>query len=809
MRRNPDDVEFVERIDDADTFLSGRGRLVQTDSNHQAYAVIRSLDWHPNCTIVTEYFYPEATAILARLGEPMRKNSEQMGFDPKYWGNKLDAYPKWETVWWREVVQNARDARGPERPDGPDLIQLECREETFRDLDGNEVEAVRCSCEDNGIGMSAETLRKAFLTFGGSEKPTGSTGGFGDAKEIIIIPWLGFEIWTRDKIARGRHNTFDIVDAPKSLSGTKVTVWMPRDRATTVVHATAFVERCNLPMRITVNGKSVRADLMGGEQVFSRPVEAYVNRDYQNVGSVAIFHNARSRRRGFLIRARGLYMFDRYLDDSSYKGIVYVELTGHPRDLFDQKRVELSYNTNVRSLIDQFVADLTVDPRTTLKKERADKGKMRELFKGTGALRVQQGLAAEVAAQMAMQAPVPEQKTWKDGAVEFSDAAIEKIAELAGREPTQEPGAHVPPIVSNGGAIREMLRETKFVSRDHAASALRLMAWQPVFLLINSVDYYQVPAKVRPDGMTPTYQKLAELWTELCRFVLMRLGWTKPFGTGFIFEWNDEEEGTVLAAYTSNDYGDDNLDFLVLNPIKLKKKDTKYDSHGDVSRVIYDEVVRWELTNDETLKMLCAAAIHECTHMVNGIGRHNEAFTSAMTENMGAMMDMYPVAKKIRKAVMSHQAATRRKTGSETVASANALTVRWRIYGPSGPRDEVDIIGSMKVPPEIGEATGAVAGGNSVAVISQTSGSTEDAGTLKAEVEVAVYGKDDLYHPKFATERFTYDREGGGGFREDAQSRALKWAEKTIAGFLKVPVRGETYSKEISAAEADLRQRIP
>ena len=71
------DADFIERIDDLDGFLREE-RFVQTDSNEQAYSVIRALDsWNPNVHIVTEEYFPEAVAILARIGgEPLALGAE-------------------------------------------------------------------------------------------------------------------------------------------------------------------------------------------------------------------------------------------------------------------------------------------------------------------------------------------------------------------------------------------------------------------------------------------------------------------------------------------------------------------------------------------------------------------------------------------------------------------------------------------------------------------------------------------------------------------------------------------------------------
>jgi len=634
---------LLERVDDVAALLRRPGTY-QTTSRYQAYSVLKALDWDPRVEVTSELFAAKEDVIVVRVDpKRLKRNPEVMGFDPAYWTNKLDGYPHWETAWWRECIQNSRDA-------GATKIGLECYE---RDLNGTQT--VMCSVSDDGRGMTEDVLRRAFLTFGGSAKEAGSVGGFGDAKELIIIPWLRYEIRTNDLIATGIHNTFDVKRSETPIQGTVVRVWMPREKATTLTYASGLLERCNLPsITFALNGRRVKADAGGGEL----KEEAELRRDGSRVGVLRIYHNPRSRKRGFLIRARGLYMFEKYVPESQYKGVVYVELEGNARDLFDQKRVNLRWDTGVATMIDEFIAELTVDKSAL---ERKGKGKERKFYDGDR-FAVMAGQASETAAQLAMAAPVSEMKKWKDEKVSFDDSQVTQIVEHLERVDAEEerreaerPESAV--VVRVPLATRVMLEETKFVGADHAANAMRLVAWKPTFLLVNEVDFYSVPSKARPEGMTPTYRTLLTLWAEICRFTLMRLGWTKPFGVGFIFSWDEDKGTTTLAAYTE----EQGVDFLLLNPFKLKIVDKKRDHDGDIVNIKYDDEERWKVSDEETLKMLCAAAVHEATHMVNGLERHNEAFASALTENMGALIDMLPVVKKIRSAVTSRKARAERR----------------------------------------------------------------------------------------------------------------------------------------------------
>lgn len=916
-KHDQDKPQRIFEIDDPEEFVRGYG-LYETTSQYQAYGVLKALDWHPRVEIITELFFPDHVYIVARVGTrqtsgigKIQANPSDLTweFAPDYWPRKLDKYDNWETGWWREVVQNARDAQAHK-------IEMEARLETFKDFwTGQEVEAVRVSCADDGTGMDMDLLKKAFFTWGGTDKPEGSVGGFGDAKELILLPWLGYRIHTRDTIAEGSHNRVKDMRMGSTRKGTYVTVWMPKDKATTAEYAKAFLERCNLPQIVfTVNGERIKAALGSGDLVLEKSITALTGNT--SVGKLEIFHAPRSRRRGVYVRANGVFMYERPTEESKYKGVVYIEVNAPPREVFVQARNGLNSRSDAYWAIEDFMRRLTVDPRSTLKKQKADRGKVRQMYKGK-TLSVNEGIAAEIAAKMSMAVPVPDMKSWKDGSVSLESDQVGAILEVLGKElgktPTDtdtgsisgpeeqlalftmlvignydrwalhksqqsdsiiksvaisaanawvrsfqnnnedisaaleeifhavdggsaidmkwslkdltnayqyianvigddartqavDPTDYVPqnwdrirevvrimynvPTISvsrpgqlteeqfqarvamvlliatnylmrhnqdrsalnvvfgdeqvmarewdrgrvdlilryfdrnpaaititdvqlnelyedlkkkfeyygnnswllpaneaidaakklydfssikrtsvrkdsgeydldlkpDVGAIGAMLEDMKFVGKDHAMQALRLSAWAPQFLFVNEIDYYVPPREVgydvkiqevNPGLMSSSYRKLARLWSELCRFTLMRLGWSRPFGVGFIFDWDEERESSTLAAYTQ----EESLDFLLINPIKLTVKDKKKDVEGDVIDVKYDETKRWDISDDEALKMLCAAAVHEATHMVNGISRHDENFASAMTENMGAMFDMLVVAKKIRRAL--------------------------------------------------------------------------------------------------------------------------------------------------------------
>ncbi len=94
---------------------------------------------------------------------------------PKIWGVLGGALYRARplcAISMREMFQNSRDAcRGFERT--PEIVVT---------LQTDDWKSGILTCEDNGCGMSEETLLTKFLVLGESEKTAGSTGGWGIGK---------------------------------------------------------------------------------------------------------------------------------------------------------------------------------------------------------------------------------------------------------------------------------------------------------------------------------------------------------------------------------------------------------------------------------------------------------------------------------------------------------------------------------------------------------------------------------------------------------------------------------------------------
>ena len=154
----------------------------------------------------------------------------QIRIGREFFTTALRDYEDWPEKWWREAVQNAVDAGA---------CNITCAVE-------HHPGGVAVSCEDDGSGMDEDVLINKFLVLGGTTKVTGeTTGGFGKAKELLVLPWLEWEVHSRDRLVRG-SGTYYEVSAARERHGTRLAVLMPTDQATQAPAAISFINKCEI-----------------------------------------------------------------------------------------------------------------------------------------------------------------------------------------------------------------------------------------------------------------------------------------------------------------------------------------------------------------------------------------------------------------------------------------------------------------------------------------------------------------------------------------------------------------------------------
>jgi hypothetical protein len=623
-------------------------------SSDPAYNQLRALALRGRGRIVSERDVGPGVKEVAvdvvasrSAGLAVRPNAtEQMDIDPEYFQTVKREYSDWPEKWWREVVQNAVDA-------GAKSISLGY----VKNDDGTRT----VWCEDDGGGMPLEILRTKFLRFGATTKrgEAGAAGGFGKAKELIMLPWISWSVWSQAHVANGRANRYEVSDAPRFLRGTRVEAVMASDDCTTDLAAKSFLAKCHLPgIRITVNGEPVKASMRtSGDKVLDLggdKAEVYFTRGKVFDGS------------HYFVRVKGsrgsLYTFAGYLPDD-VGGSVIVEIVKPSIDILTANRDGFS-DWRVRRQMEQFLASLAADVSSAL---RQKKGLIREKFKGEGRFDVPEAERAEGDVLARIKPMKKSAKKKNDGADEIfkvdedslsealevvSDYVREREQRVTSSSGEESTAAVTEAIGSTStAAAAEMMRSVDFGGQNHLEAAIAQLVWRPDFYIVNQVEGLRVPKRFYPATMTPRVLHLARVWTELCRYVLIQLGERERYGVGFIFA----DDAAAAHLY-------DDGHWLMLNPF--------------VSAT--DRTDIWMPNTTEHLKMLYAFAVHECTHMC-GASTHNEVFAAKMTRNMAKCADGW---KRIRQIV-----ASIRVRGEAGAKDGNEQSKRPTKTGPSGPRN--------------------------------------------------------------------------------------------------------------------------
>lgn len=450
-----------------------------------------------------ENIEPRGVKIQAmRVGTKSRNPA--IGISREFFTTVLKDYEDWPEKWWREAVQNAVDAGASE---------IIC--EVTQNLDGT----YTVSSQDNGGGMDEDILINKFLMLGATTKVgEGAAGGFGKAKELLLLPWLSWRVHTKNRIVDGQGIDYNISEG-SMLRGTRIEVVMPADRATSIAAAESFIEKSYLPgVKFRIQNRSsslpeldfdktMRAKLQGKDLLESVPGKADIYVTKVNFDP----HN-------MLIRVNGLYMFNRYIGTVEGKQVI-VEITAPSVEILTANRDGFR-DRETRRAVDDLGERITKDIRSALQVKR---GLIRQKYQGSGKFRAQERQTRA----LDHIGPIPETIRGVTSIREEDVVELSRVVE----DMANEPGSTAIP---NRQLATELLGSVTFNGAHHVQEAIRQLVWEPDFYLVNEIEGFRVPKKFKPETMAPRTRKLVRTWTEFCRFVLMQLGNYRPFGVGLI-----------------------------------------------------------------------------------------------------------------------------------------------------------------------------------------------------------------------------------------------------------------------------------
>jgi hypothetical protein len=243
-----------------------------------------------------------------------------------------DYRTRYRTRLVQEIVQNAYDAGATE-------IYLDFYGEGY-------------TIQDNGCGMSRETMVEGLLTMGGSKKEgENNTGGFGHAKVLILFSMDSYYVESNGIRADGEVLHYGLKEIPfrrgTIVSGKFPSEWnADKDRMANI--AREFLSKCHLLAKVYVNGEEFTNWLVAHNCNCVRTLSwAHLFSQKQDVNNYYI-----------KVRKNGLYMFSTYTGQAVEKEII-LEITADSKEVLTANRDGLKgdYAKEFQALCSEIAVD--------------------------------------------------------------------------------------------------------------------------------------------------------------------------------------------------------------------------------------------------------------------------------------------------------------------------------------------------------------------------------------------------------------------------------------------------------------------
>ena len=686
----------------------------------------------------------------------IRRNPGKLGgtastisMNRRYYTNVTESYGySWQECWWREAIQNAMDAKARN-------ITLTIEADTSQDSVDAGL-AYKISCEDDGSGMDMRTVMSKYLIVGATtkeDKQLGQqkgedSGGFGVAKMLLLLPWMRWELHTQDNLVYGDGGDFEGNKEPRNpgpnltkpwegmtggwvtthevpyRNGTKLTVWMPEDKHIKQYQAKKVIERSYVPnVAFTIYDHTVEEK--GDQITHPKAVEELGEYVEGFPGADLYMQDLKYGTSKMYVRDRhGLFMFDITIPDVPKQ--LVLQLNVNAVGVLMDNRNGFA-NKEVKNAVSRFVKELAADVTSRLKKAA---GVIRQKFYGAGSFDAAEGDRMPLDAQRKQQ---ENDEQWKRGVADVEEEvgdmqpdeeegrltpeqekaimdALKKRREAAeaAREAAEDDPEPLPKTVPTEDLAALMLQVTDLRGANDVEAAIKMMAWEPDFLLASEVEgpkkcrakadkwsgercptplhckdgRCEILEKFQPASMNKDIRTLIRFWAEMCRAVLVQMHSDLPFGVGFIFSpqeavWVDDKmQYTWTAAQYEHhplgtnpgSYRDEH--WLLLNPYR----------EGDLSKG--DLLTLKGKQGFKDMQAIYYKAVHECTHMTTGLTTHDEVWSGTVERNFTEYSDLLYDLKKFRRFVY---AAEDEKQKQLTAAKKAARAERQATLYPTGP----------------------------------------------------------------------------------------------------------------------------
>lgn len=632
----------------------------------------------------------------ARFGEQPGTKRERFNLFAQY-----SSSPSF--TWVRETIQNSIDNKATQ----VEITSIDIKDGPLKD---HRILRVK----DNGSGMSLKTLQGKFLTIGGTgkgerEEESGTIGGFGEAKKVILLAWKAWRVITKTKNDKQaivadspdgwKDYTYDYVDLNFKHpfeSGTIIEVVCYPERKIDIVDAERFISVCNLPsvdfhlVKLIDNGTRKyysnelkfdvslervidhsiylpRNSITSFNDPYGNPISFLVDTSYQVFARFALGNaldtfsakvevlkstgmeieekecaklyfkrfNKQDRHVNSVIyyRVKGLYLWSSYTSEKVHGNII-IDFTIKTTSILSDNRDSIR-NKELRDKIEKWITELTEDPRNKI---RGYTKKQTIIYKGEG------GSLKAPSRPTALAAAREISEIQYRGLTKNAEAkAIDEIAEKAARVVEQlelSNGAQSPVKISIDIAKKLISYEAKNTLKEQSKveliDAISRAMFVPEYVLHVDDDLaeegYKVHEKFKPEKLTIELKKIIAVWAEMVRLIFMMKGSNLEYAVGFVF--SEEVDGLHMPReYTKR--MSDGLDAdgaVLINPYCFDRFDR--------SKLI-------DVSEPMQLEKMWAICVHECTHMIDRLQQHDEAYASMLTSNIGIVARVYPLVEAI------------------------------------------------------------------------------------------------------------------------------------------------------------------
>ena len=262
-----------------------------------------------------------------------------VGVGPSFFKKSFNDYSNWRWAIVREALQNSMDA--------PHSKNIEV---TFQNENGN---TVFFWCND-GDPMSEDILINKFMTLGESGKDfqNGAIGGFGKAKELLVMCHLNYEITTGDCFISGSGGNYTL-EKCDYYPGTMTKVTIEGDVVELLTfYLTQLLSMSQWHGSVKVNGKEWIPCFRKGSR----------RREFD----WGIVYTNKTVRNRLVVRMHGIPMFYRQIDCNGR--CVVVELKTGNSDVLQSNRDSLKFE--YQQQLNSFIDEITTNNLSALKEDK-------------------------------------------------------------------------------------------------------------------------------------------------------------------------------------------------------------------------------------------------------------------------------------------------------------------------------------------------------------------------------------------------------------------------------------------------------